>query len=192
MTLLGLVERLYYTVHRRGDVLSVLRARLAARAPLRDVLDFGGGTGRVAAALAPGLEGTWTVADVDSESLARVTKSPRIRPIQIPERGPLPFPDASFDAILSVDVLHHVPAAEGTLAEWKRCLRPGGLVLAVEFDGGSGAGRFLARVARWRRQPCRFWRPGELAGGLEHAGLAATTERIDALRYVAEGTKPIS
>lgn len=189
MSLLGLIERLYYSVHRRGDVLAVLRTRLAPRAPLRDVLDFGGGAGRVTAALAPELGGMWTVADVDPEALARVPASPQIRPLQIPERGALPIPDTSFDAILSVDVLHHVPAPEESIAEWARCLRPGGVVLAVEFDGGTCGGRFLSRVARWMREPCRFWRPGELAGGLAHAGFAAATGRIDALRYFAEGLK---
>ena len=187
MSLLGLLEHTYYAFHRRGDVLAVLRSRLAARAPLRDVLDFGGGTGRVAAALAPALGGTWTVADVDAGALAQVPETAQIHPVRLPDRGPLPFPDASFDVILSVDVLHHVPAAEETIAEWKRCLRPGGVVLAVEFDGRSVFGRFLARVARWLREPCRFWGTSELADGLAHAGIATRTEAIDALRYVAEG-----
>jgi SAM-dependent methyltransferase len=38
----------------------------------------------------------------------------------------LPYPDASFDLIFGVDILHHVPLA-GTMKEVRRLLRPGGV-----------------------------------------------------------------
>jgi SAM-dependent methyltransferase len=69
--------------------------------------------------------------------------------------GPLPFPDASFDAVLCVDAVNHFPDRAATLAEWARLLRPGGLVLftdalvvtgpvsKAELDVRSGLGFYL-------------------------------------------------
>jgi len=43
----------------------------------------------------------------------------------------LPFRDQSFDAILLVDILEHTDNPEGIVAETKRLLRPGGIVVAT-------------------------------------------------------------
>src|SRR5579875_610697 len=48
----------------------------------------------------------------------------------------VPYPDASFDGILLLDVLEHVPDERSVLAEVARLLRPGGrLVLSVPNRG---------------------------------------------------------
>jgi SAM-dependent methyltransferase len=44
----------------------------------------------------------------------------------------LPFADASLDAVVGVDVLHHVEFPARFLAEAQRTLRPGGRVVLVE------------------------------------------------------------
>jgi SAM-dependent methyltransferase len=38
---------------------------------------------------------------------------------------PLPFADGSFDAVLCIDAISHLPDRFGTLSEWSRLLRPG-------------------------------------------------------------------
>lgn len=50
-------------------------------------------------------------------------------PIQLVEGVRLPFPDASFDIVLSFDVFEHIADSDGHLAEVRRVLRPGGYYL---------------------------------------------------------------
>lgn len=44
----------------------------------------------------------------------------------------LPFSAASLDAIVMVDVLHHIPDSRAFLAEAQRCLRSGGSIVMIE------------------------------------------------------------
>ncbi len=46
----------------------------------------------------------------------------------------LPFPDGSFDAVLCVTVLSHVPGGEGAIPELARVLRPGGRLGIFDLD----------------------------------------------------------
>jgi SAM-dependent methyltransferase len=46
--------------------------------------------------------------------------------------GPLPFADESFDAILCVDAINHLPDRFGTVGEWGRLLRPGGRLVFID------------------------------------------------------------
>jgi SAM-dependent methyltransferase len=59
----------------------------------------------------------------------------------------LSFRDRSFDAVVSLDVLEHVPDFRRALAEFARVLRPEGvLVLSVPFYVEAGRSRELARI----------------------------------------------
>jgi SAM-dependent methyltransferase len=101
----------------------------AARTRGGDVLDFGCGTGYGVQVIAP-TSHTVTAIDVDVESIAFArTAFPvdnvtylAIRPV---EDEDLPFADATFDAVLSFQVLEHVPDPERYLSECRRVLKPG-------------------------------------------------------------------
>jgi SAM-dependent methyltransferase len=56
----------------------------------------------------------------------------------------LPFPDACFDAVLEVHVLHLIPSWERALAEARRVLAPGGVLLHAgggRYQRGGGSPR---------------------------------------------------
>ena len=46
----------------------------------------------------------------------------------------LPFPDAAFDLVTTGYGIRNVPAIEPAIAEIRRVLRPGGLLLSLDFD----------------------------------------------------------
>lgn len=57
-----------------------------------------------------------------------------VRPDVFADAANLPFPDSSFDAVVCLEVLEHVPAPQRVMNEIARVLRPGGrLWLSMPF-----------------------------------------------------------
>jgi len=108
-----------------------LHARLIAalRGVRGTVLDAGCGTGGFLAALAkarPDLALTGCEYDPYAASLARRKN----RSVVVGNVHDLPFDDQEFDAVVSADVLCHAGvAARPALAEMRRVLRPGGVLV---------------------------------------------------------------
>jgi SAM-dependent methyltransferase len=55
----------------------------------------------------------------------------------------LPFPDASFDRIVSADALEHLPEPRETLREFRRCLAPDGRIVLLFNPWSSPRGPHL-------------------------------------------------
>jgi len=53
--------------------------------------------------------------------------------------GPLPFSDASIDAITCIDAINHLPDRRRVIAEWARALKPGGKMLFTDPITVTGA-----------------------------------------------------
>jgi len=96
----------------------------------------------------------------------------------------LPFEDASFDVVLSVEMLEHVPAGdrERVLAEMLRVLRPGGR-LVVTFPADAAA----ARLDRTLNERFRRHHGQDHPWVIEHIreGVPATADVVALVRTLA-------
>ncbi len=161
---------------KRADVVATVRGHLA---PGGTVLDLGGGPGRMAVPLAARYWVTLCDISADMLSIARsaasavATPSGNLALQQLDAARPLPFPDASFDRALCVDLLVHLEEPAPLLAELGRVLKPTGELL-VDISNRSPwwilrYPRSLGRVpARWPST----WRAGgvppEWQGSVRH------------------------
>jgi ubiquinone/menaquinone biosynthesis C-methylase UbiE len=110
---------------------------LPADTPLT-VLDLGCGTGVVIRQLAEKLHPSSSLhgADVSAHLLneaKRLTSDPRIQWDHLCA-GPLPYADASFEAITMHTLLSHVPDPSQILREARRILKPGGKLIVFDAD----------------------------------------------------------
>jgi ubiquinone/menaquinone biosynthesis C-methylase UbiE len=107
------------------------------------VLDVGCGTGTLAIAAARRVGPTGAVHGVDpsEDLLARARKKARRASVAVEfavgSGDALPFPDASFDVVLSTLVWHHLPheAVKRSALEVRRVLRPSARFLLVDIGG---------------------------------------------------------
>jgi 2-polyprenyl-3-methyl-5-hydroxy-6-metoxy-1,4-benzoquinol methylase len=91
------------------------------------ILDCGCGEGALLPSLSK-LSQRVTAIDLDTRAAERLTQHFRLPNVTVRQASVdrLPFPDASFDAVFSADVLEHIPVLEPALAEINRVLKPGG------------------------------------------------------------------
>ena len=120
----------------RGLVLRELSARLP---PMARVLDAGCGTGGMMEVLGQ----RWQVQGVDAAAAA-IDQCHARRGLSVQQASvcELPFADASFDAVLSLDVLYHQAVdEEAAMREMVRVLRPGGVLVVnlPAFDALRGS-----------------------------------------------------
>jgi SAM-dependent methyltransferase len=102
------------------------------------VLDFGCGTGYGTRELSTVTKSCHGV-DVSQEAISHCQNAyndsgiefTQIQPI---EESPLPFPDASFDVVVSNQVIEHVSLPDTYIKEARRVLKPGGIFFVVTPD----------------------------------------------------------
>tara|TARA_R100000935_G_scaffold5804_3_gene13150 strand:+ start:429 stop:1142 length:714 start_codon:yes stop_codon:yes gene_type:complete len=91
----------------------------------------------------------------------------------------LPYDDASFDAVVCVDVLEHVADLHRVLSEIARTMRPGGLLLfdtinrnpLARFASITIAEDMLRLLPRGTHDPAKFIKPKELRAAFQGVGL---------------------
>lgn len=115
------------------------------------VLDMGCGAGRIALPMAAaGL--VVTGVDSDAAMLAEASRNAAAAGLDLEaihgDITAMPLPDDHFNAVLSINVLHLVPAWQQALAEAMRVMRPSGLFIQGRdwLDPDSCAGRMRTRM----------------------------------------------
>jgi ubiquinone/menaquinone biosynthesis C-methylase UbiE len=131
------------TANDEAELLRLLRAVLAGT-PAPRVLDVATGTARVPLLLAaqPWFDGRIDGLDLTSAMLARAQAkidaaglAARIT-LHQGDAGALPWPNASFDLVISLEALEFFPRPRRALAEMSRLLRPGGALIVSKYPDG--------------------------------------------------------
>jgi ArsR family transcriptional regulator len=158
-----------------GRTWQSLVAGTAALLKLGDVLDVGSGDGAAAAAIAPYCR-SLTCIDVNERLVeaarARLGRLGHVR-AQVADAHELPFPDASFDAVLVFHTLTYAERPARVLAEAARVLRPGGRLVVLCLDEHQQSDV----TARYGERHAGF-SPRAIRGMLSRAGLANATARV--------------
>jgi SAM-dependent methyltransferase len=149
-----------------------------------DVLEIGGGSGAMAAGTAQRFPDVrLTVTDIDDAMVSSARRRlARYRNVIVEQADvtALPFGDASFDAVTSHLMLHHVIAWREALTEVARVLRPGGVLAGFDLTD-----TWLARVThRLDGSPHLLLSADELREGLADAGFTAIVTRPTAANLV--------
>lgn len=168
---------------------AMVPARLAAFDPIvepwagKRVLDLGCGGGYMAEAMA--VRGA-RVSGIDPSTAAvgAAHEHARANGLAIDYRvgsgEALPFGAATFDIVVCGDVLEHIEAWEGVIAEVRRVLRPRGLFLFDTINRNPLAAfvhvtvgeRLIGLLPSGTHDPTMFIRPCELRRSLERNGFA--------------------
>lgn len=182
---------------REGDIFPDPHEDMAALAQTlhergaRDVLDLGCGSGRHLACFA---RAGFTVAGLDSAPTGLALAKHRLATAGLTANlrsgdiyAPLPYTNASFDAVIAVQVIHHATVERilGLAREVVRVLRPGGLVFLTvpslrnqskEFQEIE-PGTLVPLTGREAGLPHHYFTPEELRALLP--GCLATDLHID-------------
>jgi demethylmenaquinone methyltransferase/2-methoxy-6-polyprenyl-1,4-benzoquinol methylase/phosphoethanolamine N-methyltransferase len=150
---------------------------LAGVAPGQSVLDVGCGTGTLTLAAKAAVGPSGQVSGIDpAPEMVEVARRKAARAgsdvdFRVGVIEALPFPDTSFDVVLSSLMLHHLPeeVKRKGFEEIARVLRPGGLFFAVDLATGSHtfAGHLL----------------GGLFGHKRHGALESAVQMMEATGF---------
>jgi len=150
------------------------------------VLDLGAGTGMMsqfAYKCNPELQ---LVAVDPAEGMMRYT--PKYLELHIASAEKLPFEDASFDALMMGESLHHFDNPEIALKEVVRVLKKDGKLFIYDFDKSSFLGNSICKVEKFLGEPAHFYEPNDLKNTLETLGFSVKVSSHK-WRYTIEASK---
>jgi ubiquinone/menaquinone biosynthesis C-methylase UbiE len=171
-----------------------IRKEIGSRIP-RDkklkVLDVGTGFGINVAFLARWLakgSAIWTV-DPSKEVLTEVkaaldVENAHMVRFVVATADDLEFEDGFFDVVVSVMVLHHIEKLQPALKEMARVLKPGGIMLVVDYK--SEASHELE--FKTRHEAADFFKPEAVVKGIARLGMKGRPSNLG-LWYLVEAKK---
>ncbi|MCJ2186876.1 class I SAM-dependent methyltransferase [Novosphingobium beihaiensis] len=151
-----------------------LAVDMLAPAPGETILDAGCGTGAAMAAMLARARCHVTGVDASETMLAAARRKLGAQAVcmNVPLED-LPFADASFDAVLALNVLYFNDAENRMLRSLRRVLRPGGRLVAYVTDRGSMAGWSFTREGLHR-----LYDAGALQEALAASGFACEGGKV--------------
>ena len=159
-----------------------------------DVLEIGSGSGGPAAYLAATRQCNVTGVDINEHGIRNARElargkglDDRLRFEAVDAARPLPFPTASFDAVISNDAMCHIRDRLAVLRDWRRVVRPGGRILFTDAMVVTG---LLSNEEIATRSSIGFYLfvpPGENERLIAEAGFVhlATEDVTDAAAVIA-------
>lgn len=169
----------WYDVIRRPpteELLALARPRKTDR-----VLDIGGGTGVVAAALKPLVQEV-IVLDPSSGMLAQA-KARGLKAV-LGSTDSIPFPAKAFDLIICTDAFHHVQDQMQALKEMRRVLKRNGRVIFEEYNPSTFSGASVAFIEWLTRCHSKFHTPERMSALLARNGLSADTIQRSGVYFI--------
>lgn len=175
--MLGALHETIILRRRFARLVGALDALLPERG---DILDVGAGGGEISAALARKAPGR-RMSGIDTVARPRTAI-----PVSLYDGRRIPFPDASFDGVLLVDVLHHTHDVGAVLAEVCRVCR--GRIVIKDHLCESALDRRTLELMDWAGNArfgvsldCRYLSKAEWRRTFDEAGLAerAWREKLD-------------
>jgi SAM-dependent methyltransferase len=161
-------------------------------------LEVGCGSGGPALFLAQTTSARVTGVDIDEHGVAQANRM--AQELQMADRAnfqqadagqPLPFEDATFDTILCIDAINHLPDRLAVLREWRRTLKLGGRLLFTDPLVVTGLLSSEEIAIRSSMGLAFFAPPGENARLIQQAGLTLEREEDAAANVTLIGERRV-
>ncbi|PWC89387.1 hypothetical protein TSH100_04925 [Azospirillum sp. TSH100] len=146
------------------------------------ILDVGGGYGRITGPFAGRHD--VTLVDISHEMLAEAKERFPALTVQQADARKLPFADDSFDLVIAMDLLCHLPDLEAGVRELQRVVKPGGRIVC---DTTNANPLWVIAYPRYYR-----WRPDRLLATMRCHGVLPEWKALVRHHWAPEMRKAIA